>query len=249
LGGRLDDYCRAMKFDKITDADLSETMRYYYASIEGMVDHHVGRIMKALSDRRLLESTVVLFTADHGDFMGQHRAVRKAMFLYDALLHVPMIWHVPGMTGRGRRTQALAQGIDIFPTLVDLTGGKLNRDLPGRSLRPLLEGNHDNARDIIFTSAGYGEWPRELIETNRLRSADPSVPLHTLVEDGSEEFQYRQSMVRTKERKLVLSESRPPELYHKWGLGRTQECRRRQGICRNSEGSGNASHQLVEVVA
>jgi hypothetical protein len=53
-----------------------------------------------------------------------------------------------------------------------------------------------------------------LIETNRLRSADPAVPLHTLVEEGSEELQYRQSMIRTREWKFLLSESRPPELYH-----------------------------------
>jgi arylsulfatase A-like enzyme len=215
LSGRLEEYCRAMKFDKIKDADLTETMRYYYASIEGMVDHQVGRIMKALSDRQLLETTVVLFTADHGDFMGQHRAVRKAMFLYDALLHVPMIWHVPGLTGRGRRLQNLVQGIDIFPTLVDLTRGKPNTDLPGRSLKPIFERKNvrDN-REEIFTSAGYGEWPRELIETNRLLSADPAVPLHTLVEDGSDVLQYRQSMIRTREWKLLLNESRPPELYH-----------------------------------
>jgi choline-sulfatase len=214
LGGRLEDYCRAMKFDRIKDSALTETMRYYYASIEAMVDHQVGRIMTALSDRRLLENTVVLFTSDHGDFMGQHRAVRKAMFLYDALLHVPMIWHVPGVTGHGRQTQALAQGIDIFPTLVDLTGGKPNGDLPGRSLKPLFDGrSHPDAKSAIFTSAGYGEWPRELVETNRLRSADPAVPLHTLVEDLSDEPQHRQSMIRTREWKLLLSESRSPELY------------------------------------
>jgi arylsulfatase A-like enzyme len=214
LDGRLEDYCRAMKFDKISDTDLTETMRYYYASIEGMVDHEVGRIMTALSTKGLLESTVVLFTADHGDFMGQHRAVRKAMFLYDALLHVPMIWRMPGMAGRGRRTRALAQGIDIFPTLVDLTDGKPDTNLPGQSLRPILTGqNRSDANRAIFTSAGYGEWPRELIETNALRSADPALPLHTLVEDLSDELQYRQSMIRTLEWKLILSGSRPPELY------------------------------------
>jgi arylsulfatase A-like enzyme len=214
LGGRLEDYCRAMKFDKIRDTDLTETMRYYYASIEGMVDHQVGRILTALATKGLLENTVVVFTSDHGDFMGQHRAVRKAMFLYDALLHVPMIWHAPGISGQGWRTQALAQGIDIFPTLVDLTGGKPVTDAPGRSLKPVFDGkdNSDVTR-AIFTSAGYGEWPRELIETNRLRSADPATPLHTLVEDLSDDLQYRQSMIRTREWKLILSGSRPPELY------------------------------------
>jgi hypothetical protein len=203
-----------MRFDKIKDTDLTETMRYYYASIEGMVDLQVGRIINSLESERLLDNTIVLFTSDHGDFMGQHRAVRKSMFLYDALLHVPMIWHVPGIT-RGRRTHALAQGIDIFPTLVELTGGKLSGDLPGRSLKPMMHGQDDtDPNHAIFTSAGYGEWPRELIETHRLSSADVNLPLHTLVEDGGDEFQYRQAMIRSQEWKLLMSESRPPELYH-----------------------------------
>ena len=146
--------------------------------------------------------------------MGQHRAVRKGMFLYDALLHVPMIWHVPGMAGPGWRSRALVQGIDIFPTLVDLTGGKLDRDLPGRSLKPIMARNdRSDVSRAILTSAAYGELPRELVETNRLRSADPALPLHTLVEDASDEPQHRQSMIRTSEWKLILSESRPPELY------------------------------------
>jgi arylsulfatase A-like enzyme len=214
LSGRLEDYWRAMKFDKIKDAELRETVRYYYASIEGMVDHQVGRIMTTLSNKGLLRNTVVIFTADHGDFMGQHRAVRKGMFLYDALLHVPMIWHVPGMDGQGWRSRTLTQGVDIFPTLIDLTGGKANRELPGKSLKPFLTNkDRSDASQTILTSAGYGELPRELVETNRLQSADPALPLHSLVEDLSDKFQHRQAMIRTLEWKLILSESRPPELY------------------------------------
>jgi len=215
LSGRLEDYCRAMKFDRIKDTDLTETMRYYYASIEGMVDYQVGRLMAALERKGLVENTIVLFTSDHGDFMGQHRAVRKAMFLYDALLHVPMIWRVPGMATTGARRRSLAQGIDIFPTLLDLAGGKPEKDLPGRTLRPLLAGEERlDESHAIFTSAGYGEWPRELVETNRLQSANPESPLHTLVEDGSDVLQHRQSMIQTRKWKFIMSGSRPPELYH-----------------------------------
>lgn len=212
LSGRLGDFCRAMKFDRIKDSDLTETMRYYYAQIEGMVDHQVGRIVAALEKQGLMDNTILLFLSDHGDFMGHHRAVRKAMFCYDSLLHVPMIWYVPGIAGRGR-TQALTQGIDVFPTLVDLTGGKPPADLPGRSLRPVLTGAAPGVRDAAFTSAAYGEWPRELVETNRLSTASPTTPLHTLVEDGSDIPDHRMAMLRTHEWKLILNESRPPELY------------------------------------
>ena len=86
LSGRLDEYCKAMKCDRIKDAALTETMRYYFAAIEGSVDYQVGRIVQALGNQGLLDNTVIAFTADHGDFMGQHRLVRKGMFLYDCLL-------------------------------------------------------------------------------------------------------------------------------------------------------------------
>ncbi|MEO7651132.1 MAG: sulfatase-like hydrolase/transferase [Bryobacteraceae bacterium] len=185
-------------------------MRYYYAAIEGMVDPQVGRILKALGAKGLLDNTIVLLAADHGDFMGQHRLVRKGMFLYDALLHVPMLWRVPGMKG-GRRTKVLTRGIDIFPTLADLTGGTLPRELPGRSLKSVFAGPEpDETGRAIFTSAAYGELPRELVEKNKDSSADPETPLHSLAEERSSRPENRYSMIRTRDWKFLLSESRAP---------------------------------------
>ncbi len=211
LSGRLVDFYRAMKADKIKDAALTETMRYYYAAIEGMVDYQVGRIMTALSSKGLMENTIIVFTADHGDFMGQHRLVRKGMFLYDCLLHVPMIWHVPGLKG-GQRSKVLTQGIDYFPTLIELTGGKMRPELPGRSLKQALNGTQDPAARNIFTSASYGELSRELVEQNKMKN-DPETPLHSLAEESSSDSKNRYAMVRSREWKFLMSESRPPELY------------------------------------
>jgi arylsulfatase A-like enzyme len=66
---RLQSQAEAMEFDKQTDADLTETMRYYYAAIDYGVDHQVGRLMRALDEKGLAQSTLVIFTSDHGDFM------------------------------------------------------------------------------------------------------------------------------------------------------------------------------------
>ncbi len=212
LSGRLEDFWRAMKCDRIKDAALTETMRYYFAAIEGMVDLQVGRIVTALSQKGLLDNTVIAFTADHGDFMGQHRLIRKGMFMYDCLMHVPMIWNAPGMKG-GLRSKVLSQGIDIFPTMVDLTGGKIPEGLPGRSLKAAFGGAKDAANRTIFTSSAYGELSRELVETNKDSTADPETPLHTLCEETSSSSKNRYSMIRNHEWKFLLSESRPPELY------------------------------------
>ena len=144
--------------------------------------------------------------------MGQHRLVRKGMFLYDCLLHVPMIWIVPGLKG-GRRSKALTQGVDYLPTLIELTGGKARPELPGRSLKQTFAGAAEPAGRAIFTSASYGELTRELVEKNKMSAEDPEIPLHSLAEENSSDSKNRYSMVRTHEWKFLLSESRPPELY------------------------------------
>jgi len=108
--------------------------------------------------------------------------------LYDALLHVPMIWHVPEFPAAARARGACA-GHRYFSHSGRLTGGKPDDSLMGRSLKPILAGNdRSDASRTIFTSAGTAKWPRELVESNRLRSADPALPLHTLVEDVASSY-------------------------------------------------------------
>jgi len=77
-----------------------------------------------------------------------------------------MIWKAPGFGG-ARRSKVLEQGIDIFPTMIELTGGKARPDLPGRSLKQALAGTPGPASCAIFTSAGYAELPPEMVEQHR----------------------------------------------------------------------------------
>ncbi len=216
LGARLEEHQRALHYDRLPDADLIETMRYYHASIEWGVDHQVGRILDALETQGLTENTIVVFTSDHGDFMGHHHMVRKAMFHYDALLHVPMIWFAPGRIQENTRTKTLGQGVGLFPTLVDLTGGKIPKNLPGRSLRQCVEsGGDDDPGHAVYASAVYGDLPKDYFDHPE-PFADPEggVPFHTRVQDLTWSAKNRTSMIRTREWKLILSETRDPELYH-----------------------------------
>lgn len=224
LSGRLDEFKDGFGMHEVQTADLTETMRYYYAQIEWGVDKQVGRILRGLEERGLADNTVVVFTSDHGDFMGSYGMVRKGMFLYDALLHVPMIWYAPGRVPAGKRTQAAAQHIDLFPTFADFAGlSTSGLDLPGRSLKPLIEGADDDPQRPIFTSAGYDE----LTDIQRNIPLDPAdkdaVPRHTQVMKKNMNQRYKTSMVRTPEWKLVMTESRGPELYKlDGGVGETE---------------------------
>jgi arylsulfatase A-like enzyme len=215
LCARLDEQYRALHYDRIKDSDLTETMRYYYASIEWGVDYQVGRIMKNLRSKGLIDNTIVVFASDHGDFMGEHRMVRKGMFLYDSLLHVPMIWYAPGLVKRGIRINNMAQGVDLFPTLVDLTGGNIPGELPGRSLKSFLRGGSTKETYFtVFASAAYSDLPSKYFDNPEpAYDPDSDVPFHSRVENLTWQAENKTAMARTARWKLILNETRPPELY------------------------------------
>jgi hypothetical protein len=154
-----------------------------------------------------------VFTSDHGDFMGEQRIAGKGMFLTESLLRVPAIWRVPGMR-QGLRCTDLVQGIDILPTLAELTGGPRRPEWMGRGLKRSLEGgSSQEANHAIFTSAGYGELSKEVLDENSKLHETSDLPLHTRVMNENVRAAHRTSVVRTREWKLILSETREPELY------------------------------------
>ncbi len=214
LSERLAQFARMMKSHQMTEADLTETLRYYYAAIEWGVDAQIGRLMNALERAGIADNTIVVFTSDHGDFMGEHRMVRKGIFLYDALLHVPMIWSAPGRIAGGLRIKNLAQCVDLFPTLIDLTGGKERDDLMGRSLKPFLQGESKREEDFaIYASGAYGDVASDIVDPSITLDDKDETPLHTRVMRQCMQPDHRTSMLRTMEWKLILNETAPPELY------------------------------------
>ncbi len=219
LSSRLDEYRRAMHFDRLSDAELRETMRHYHASVEWGVDRQVGEILKALEETGQMENTIIVFTSDHGDFMGQHGMVRKGPFHYDALLHVPMIWWAPGRIAAGLRVPGLAQGVDLFPTLAVLSGGTAPEGLPGRSLVPQLCGESDAGDDAtVYACTAYEDLPKDYFEhPEAFEKPDAREPVHTRVMKRASKATSRSVMARNEEWKLILNETQPPELYRMAG--------------------------------
>lgn len=85
--------------------------------------------------------------------------VRKGMFPYDALLHVPLLWWAPGRIPTGARTDALAQSADLFPTLAELTGAERPEDFSGVSVAESVLGRQQAARHCSRRPP-TGIWPR-----------------------------------------------------------------------------------------
>lgn len=215
LGDRLAQHQKALHYDRISESDLKETMRYYHASVEWGVDHQIGEIVKTLEKKGIADNTVLVFVADHGDFMGEYHMVRKGIFHYDALLHVPMIWYAPGHIKKGVSLNNMTQNVDIFPTLLDFAGVKIPDNLAGRSLKKILKGQIQAKDDVtVYASAAYSDLPEGYWDNPEpYYNPDSNVPFHSRVENLTWMPHHRTAMARTKNWKLILSETHEPELY------------------------------------
>ena len=110
----------------------------YYRHIE-QVDAEVGRILQALEDTGRREDTLIIFTSDHGEGVGEHQMVRKS-FLYDAAVAVPFLISWPkGIPQNRTNRDALVSGMDIFPTICDYLGIDTPEIQRGTSVRPVIE--------------------------------------------------------------------------------------------------------------
>jgi choline-sulfatase len=131
------------------EAGLREYTRCYYGQVT-MMDGCFGRILRALDELGLTDRTLVVFTSDHGNLLGQHGLMDKAVpAFYDDLMRVPLILRLPGRIPAGRTNHAWATSVDVAPTILDYLGAAPLAKAHGRSLRPLLEGKPDEEGSVF----------------------------------------------------------------------------------------------------
>ncbi len=125
------------------DVRLYRAYIAYYYALCTEIDHHVGRIRALLEKEGLADNTIVVYAADHGDFVGAHGMIEKCAIghnVYEDTLRVPLIVHWPGRFRKGVTCKDLVELVDLYPTLLDAAGVKAPRDYrpAGRSLVPAL---------------------------------------------------------------------------------------------------------------
>lgn len=132
--------------DGLTPERLTNTKRHYDAAIQ-VIDKQIGCILDLLEQRGLAENTVVIFTADHGELMGEHQMFAKAN-MYEGALRIPLLVHLPGME-TGSESRELATLMDLAPTILELCDVNYNKeDMDARSLLPVLAGEHVPLREV-----------------------------------------------------------------------------------------------------
>jgi choline-sulfatase len=137
-----------------------------------MADDHVGTVLRRLEEGGVLDDTLVIVMADHGDGLGAHQMATKQVSFYEETARVPFIVAGPG-AAQGRRAKGLASLLDLFPGVCDYTGSKAPTDLPGKSWLTLLADNDTPHHDYV-ASEWYSEWgctvsPGRMIRTQRFK--------------------------------------------------------------------------------
>ena len=147
-------------FDKLSDAALQTIKARYYGLIS-FQDAQIGRLIQTLKDEGVYEDTIILYTADHGEMLGDFGCFAKQVF-YEPSAHIPMMIAYPRQIPAGRKSSALVGLTDIFPTLAGLCGFEAPEDMDGLDLtQTLLTG--EPVRDFYVGQCNDGAQARYML--------------------------------------------------------------------------------------
>lgn len=164
----------------------------YYGMIT-QLDDHLGRLFDEMERLGVLDNTLIVFTSDHGEYLGDHGMIEKELF-YEQAIHVPCILKLPGVVPANRQVGELVESIDLLPTLLEAAGLPIPPAVQGRSLLPLIRGTAAEWRREVFA-----EWDFQYYHSRRLLGLAPE--------------QCRAIMIRDERWKYVHYSDQPCELY------------------------------------
>lgn len=129
----------AKGFVEYTPDEIQAAIRGYYAMIS-LIDDEVKRVLETLQACGLEENTLVVFTSDHGEMLGDHQLMLKGPMMFEGAVHVPLIMRWAGQIPAGTRRSELVEWVDLSATLLDVAGLPPAPQGQGRSLLPLARG-------------------------------------------------------------------------------------------------------------
>ena len=186
-------YCQARHRFTVTEAHTRMARHGYYGMIS-YIDDKIGQIMSVLEETGLAENTIVIFTSDHGEMLGERGMWFKQHF-FDPAARVPLMVWSPQRFAPARVLENVSL-IDIGPTILDLASeGRFEHyaaPCDGTSLRGVLEGGAGELPDVVFSefSADGSTGPSKMVKKGRhklMHLEDKDVLLYDLLSDPNEE--------------------------------------------------------------
>jgi len=153
---------------KVDEKQLQRARAAYYGCITH-IDHQIGRFMRTMFDYNALQNTVIIFTSDHGDLLGDHNLFRKSL-PYKGSAGIPFIVYDPGdILGikPGTKVNEIIELRDVMPTLLDIAGVDIPDTVDGKSILPLLQGDNNNWREYLHGGHTLGINTNQFIVTKK----------------------------------------------------------------------------------
>lgn len=183
---------------KVNDghAMTEQDMRVHIASMLGVIsyqDAQVGRILRKLDELGIRDRTLVVFTTDHGAWWGEYGMIKKSgICLYDAILHIPLLFSMPGTVPEGHVVEGLMENADLAPTLLDFAGLPAIPRINGRSMKDAILGDESATREDVFAESsenGHSVYSIRTREWNFIwHSTTAKAELYHWSEDPHERF-------------------------------------------------------------
>ena len=150
------------------DPELIHEMRAAYYALITHLDHQIGRVIQALIEHKLYENTLIVFSSDHGEELGDHYMFRKSR-PYEGSCHIPLLFsnlEAIGINGKqGMKIDAVAELRDIMPTLLDAAGRRDDEHYDGKSLLDVIRKPDDEPREYLHGEHSYGQFSNHWIVT------------------------------------------------------------------------------------
>ncbi|NBC66270.1 MAG: sulfatase-like hydrolase/transferase [Bacteroidetes bacterium] len=143
--------------DELTSWKYQRYMEDYLGVVRS-VDRNLGRLLEYLDENGLTDNTMIVYSSDQGFYLGEHGWFDKR-FMYEESFRTPLIIRYPTEIRAGSENSDLVQNIDFAPTILDVAGVDVPKEIQGESLTPLFNGNNEDWRDRLYYH--YYEYPAE----------------------------------------------------------------------------------------
>jgi len=194
---------------EVTEEEARRALAVFYGKVS-CVDDQVGRLVAALERLKLMDDTVIVYMADHGDYAAEHGLFCKTGEFYEPMIHVPLMLRGPeGMFPRGRRAEGLVELVDMAPTILDLAGLATPGHMHGCTRRALAAGRtEEGARLAMSEILGKGSSC-----TREYDHAELGMAKQGAYGSGNVSHEVTGMMVRTATHKLCFYDDGFVELY------------------------------------